>query len=43
MAHILFRHRDNPDIHKLEVYQTKGGYEGLKKAHKKKTTEQKKN
>jgi NADH-quinone oxidoreductase subunit F len=32
MAHILFRHRDIPDIHKLEVYQANGGYEGLKKA-----------
>ena len=32
MAHILFRHRDISDIHKLEVYQANGGYEGLKKA-----------
>ena len=32
MAHILFRHRDIPNIHKLEVYQANGGYEGLKKA-----------
>ena len=32
MAHILFRHRDIPDIHKLDVYQANGGYEGLRKA-----------
>lgn len=32
MAHILFRHRDIPDIHKLDVYVANGGYEGLKKA-----------
>jgi NADH-quinone oxidoreductase subunit F len=32
MAHILLRHRDVKDIHKLEVYQAHGGYEGLKKA-----------
>jgi NADH-quinone oxidoreductase subunit F len=32
MAHILFRHRDIPDLHKLEVYLANGGYEGLKKA-----------
>ena len=32
MAHILFRHRDIPDIHKLDVYIMNGGYEGLKKA-----------
>lgn len=32
MAHILLRHRDVPDIHKLDVYLANGGYEGLKKA-----------
>jgi NADH-quinone oxidoreductase subunit F len=32
MAHILFRHRDIPDIHKFDVYVANGGYEGLKKA-----------
>ena len=32
MAHILLRHRDIPDLHKLDVYLENGGYEGLKKA-----------
>ena len=32
MANILLRHRDVPDIHKLDVYLNNGGYEGLKKA-----------
>ncbi len=32
MAYILLRHRDIPDIHKLQVYLDNGGYEGLKKA-----------
>jgi len=32
MAHILLRHRDIENIHKLDVYQANGGYEGLKKA-----------
>jgi NADH-quinone oxidoreductase subunit F len=31
MAHILLRHRDIPDLHKLDVYQQNGGYEALKK------------
>ncbi len=30
MAHILLRHRDIPDIHKLDVYRANGGYEALK-------------
>lgn len=32
MAYILLRHRDIPDIRKLEVYLEHGGYKGLKKA-----------
>lgn len=32
MAHILLRHRDVPDIDKLDVYLANGGYDGLKKA-----------
>jgi NADH:ubiquinone oxidoreductase subunit F (NADH-binding) len=32
MAHILLRHRDIEEIHKLAVYQENGGYEGLKLA-----------
>jgi NADH-quinone oxidoreductase subunit F len=32
MAHILLRHRDIPNLHKLDVYLANGGYEGLKKA-----------
>ncbi len=32
MAHILLRHRDVENIHKLDVYRANGGYEGLKKA-----------
>jgi NADH-quinone oxidoreductase subunit F len=32
MTHILLRHRDVPNIHKLDVYLANGGYEGLKKA-----------
>ena len=32
MAHVLLRHRDIEDLHKLSVYQDNGGYEGLKKA-----------
>ncbi len=31
MAHLLLRHRDIENIHKLEVYQAHGGYEALKK------------
>lgn len=34
MAHILLRHRDIPDIKKLDVYRDHGGYEGLQKALK---------
>jgi NADH-quinone oxidoreductase subunit F len=32
MGHILLRHRDIPDIKKLDVYQKNGGFENLKKA-----------
>jgi NADH-quinone oxidoreductase subunit F len=32
MAHILLRHRDVPDIRKLDVYRAHGGYEALQKA-----------
>ena len=32
MAHILLRHREIPDLHKLNVYLDNGGYEGFKKA-----------
>lgn len=31
MAHILLRHRDIEDLHKLDVYLEHGGYEGFKK------------
>lgn len=31
MAHILLRHRDIENIHKLEVYRANGGYEALQK------------
>jgi NADH-quinone oxidoreductase subunit F len=34
MANLLLRHRDIADLHKLDVYQQHGGYEGLKKALK---------
>ena len=32
MANLLLRHRDIPDLHKIDVYQKHGGYDGLKKA-----------
>jgi NADH-quinone oxidoreductase subunit F len=32
MAHILLRHRDIPDIYKLEVYRNNGGFEAFKQA-----------
>jgi NADH-quinone oxidoreductase subunit F len=32
MAYLLLRHRDVPDIHKINVYRQHGGYEGLEKA-----------
>jgi NADH-quinone oxidoreductase subunit F len=32
MEHLLLRHRNIPDIRKLDVYRANGGYEGLKKA-----------
>ena len=31
MAHILLRHRDVENIHKLDVYRANGGYDALKK------------
>src|SRR5512140_3034081 len=31
MAHILLRHREISDIHKLDVYQKNGGFEAFKK------------
>lgn len=31
MAHVILRHRDVKDIHKLDVYLANGGYDGLKK------------
>src|SRR5512138_371586 len=31
MAHILLRHREIPDIHKMGVYQKNGGFEAFKK------------
>ncbi len=31
MAHILLRHRDIENIHKLEVYRANGGYDALQK------------
>ena len=31
MAHILLRHRDIENIHRLEVYQANGGYDALRK------------
>lgn len=32
MAHILLRHRDIPEISKIDVYQKNGGFEAFKKA-----------
>jgi NADH-quinone oxidoreductase subunit F len=32
MAHLLLRHRDIPDINKLDVYVKNGGFESFKKA-----------
>lgn len=32
MAHILLRHRDIPDINRLDVYRKNGGFEAFKKA-----------
>jgi NADH-quinone oxidoreductase subunit F len=31
MTHILLRHRDIKDIHKLDIYRANGGYEALQK------------
>lgn len=35
MTNLLLRHRDVPNMHKLDVYLANGGYEGLKAALKK--------
>jgi NADH-quinone oxidoreductase subunit F len=32
MAHILLRHRDIPDINKIDIYKKNGGFEAFKKA-----------
>ena len=32
MAHLLLRHRDIPDIGKIDIYKKNGGFEALKKA-----------
>jgi NADH-quinone oxidoreductase subunit F len=32
MAHVLLRHRDIPDINKIEVYKQNGGFEAFKNA-----------
>ena len=32
MSYILLRHRDIPDLHKLDVYKKNGGFEAFKKA-----------
>src|SRR5512143_972129 len=32
MAHIILRHRDIPDLHKLDVYLGNGGFEAFRKA-----------
>lgn len=32
MANLLLRHRDIADLHKIDVYEEHGGYDGLKKA-----------
>jgi NADH-quinone oxidoreductase subunit F len=32
MTHILFREKDVPNIHQMDVYTANGGYDGLKKA-----------
>ena len=32
MAHLLLRHRDIPDIARLDVYQQNGGFAAWKKA-----------
>ncbi len=32
MANLLLRHREIADLHKIDVYEKHGGYDGLKKA-----------
>ncbi len=39
MAHILLRHRDIPDINKIDVYKQSGGFKAFEQAVKMKPTE----
>jgi NADH-quinone oxidoreductase subunit F len=39
MAHILLRHRDIPDIDKIDIYKTNGGFKAFEQAVKMKPTE----
>jgi NADH-quinone oxidoreductase subunit F len=39
MAHILLRHRDIPDINKIDVYKENGGFKAFEQAVKMKPTE----
>jgi NADH-quinone oxidoreductase subunit F len=39
MAHILLRHRDIPDINKIDVYKQNGGFKAFEQAVKMKPTE----
>ena len=40
MTHVILRHRDIQDIHKLDVYTANGGYDALKKVLREMTPEQ---
>jgi len=40
MAHVLLRHRDVPDINKIDVYKKNGGFDAFKKAVTKMKPEQ---
>ncbi|MDA0243322.1 MAG: NADH-quinone oxidoreductase subunit NuoF [Chloroflexi bacterium] len=40
MPHVILRHRDIQDIHKLDVYTANGGYDALKKVLREMTPEQ---
>ena len=40
MTHVILRHRDIQDIHKLDVYTAHGGYDALKKVLREMTPEQ---
>ena len=35
MSHVLLRHRDIPDINKLEVYKKNGGFKAFEQVVKK--------